>query len=219
MKLVVWDIDGTLVDSHAIIMDSMAAGLAAAALPPLPTAAVSGIVGLSLPVAVATLLPESDAATREKVVQGYRNAYFSARSTAESPLFPGARDLLDRLAAREDVLMAVATGKSRKGLDALIRTHDLAGYFATTQCADDHPSKPAPGMVLACLSDTGIDAADAVMIGDTSFDMLMARNAEVDGIGVAWGHHPVADLTAAGAVAVARDFAELSRLLDARLRA
>ena len=119
MKLVIWDIDGTLVDSHAIIMDSMAAGLAAASLPPLPTAAVSGIVGLSLPVAVATLLPDSDAATREKVVQGYRNAYFSARSTAESPLFPGARDLLDRLAAREDVLMAVATGKSRKGLDAL----------------------------------------------------------------------------------------------------
>ena len=74
-------------------------------------------------------------------------------------------------------------------------------------------------MVLACLSDTGIDVADAVMIGDTSFDMLMARNAGVDGIGVAWGHHPAADLTAAGAVAVARDFAELSRLLDARLRA
>lgn len=214
MKLVIWDIDGTLVDSRAIIQSSMAAGIAAAGLPPLPPQQVSRIVGLSLPVAVATLLPEANETTRARVVEGYRAAYFDARSVAESPLFPGARDLLDRLAARDNLLMAVATGKSRKGLDALLAAHDLGACFAVTHCADDHPSKPAPGMVLACLRDTGVDAADAVMVGDTSFDMLMARGAGVAGIGVGWGHHAPDDLAAAGARAVALDWPGLSARID-----
>lgn len=214
MKLVIWDIDGTLVDSHAIIMASMGAGMRAAGLPPLPDRAVSAIVGLSLPVAVETLLPDADEATRARVTQGYRAAYSAARAGAESPLFPGARDLLGRLAARDGVLMAVATGKSRRGLDALLAAHDLAGLFVTTQCADDHPSKPAPGMVLACLRAAGTGAGDAVMVGDTSFDMQMAANAGVAAIGVGWGHHGPDDLRAAGARAVAADMAGLGRLLD-----
>lgn len=214
MKLVIWDIDGTLVDSHAMIMGSMAAGMAAAGLPELPHRKVSGIVGLSLPLAVETLLPDHDAATRDVVVEGYRTHYNTARSEAESPLFPGARDCLDRLAARDDLLMAVATGKSRRGLDALLAAHDLDGYFVATHCADGHPSKPAPGMVLSCLNDSGARADRAVMIGDTSFDILMAGNAGIAAIGVAWGHHPAGDLTAAGARAVARDFAELSELIE-----
>lgn len=214
MKLVIWDIDGTLVDSHAMIMQSMAAGMAAAGLPPLPDRAVSGIVGLSLPLAVETLLPDQDPATREAVVEGYRTHYSTARSEAESPLFPGARECLDRLAARDDLLMAVATGKSRRGLDALLAAHGLEGYFVATHCADGHPSKPAPGMILSCLSDSGAEADRAVMIGDTSFDILMAGNAGIPAIGVAWGHHPAGDLTAAGARAVARDFAELSELIE-----
>ncbi|ARJ68911.1 HAD-IA family hydrolase [Paracoccus contaminans] len=214
MKLVIWDIDGTLVDSHAVIMDSMGAGMRAAGLPTLPDRAVSAIVGLSLPVAVETLLPDADEATRARVVDGYRAAYSAARVRNESPLFPGARDLLGRLAARDDVLMAVATGKSRRGLDALLAAHDLGGLFVTTQCADDHPSKPAPGMVIACLRAAGAAAGDAVMVGDTSFDMQMAANAGVAGIGVAWGHHGPDDLRAAGARAVAADMAGLGRLLD-----
>lgn len=214
MKLVIWDIDGTLVDSHAIIMASMDAGMAAAGLPALPHQAVSGIVGLSLPVAIATLLPDADQAVRDRVAGGYRAHYQRARSADESALFPGARATLARLAAREDVLMAVATGKSRRGLDALLATHDLGRFFAVTQCADDQASKPAPGMILACLSQTGVAAADSVMIGDTSFDMLMARNAEVAAIGVAWGHHAPAALTDSGAFAVARDFDDLDRIID-----
>lgn len=217
MKLVIWDVDGTLVDSHSIIMSSMAAGMAAAALPPMPTASVSGIVGLSLPVAVATLLPDADDLTRDRVVAGYRDAYFNARNMAESPLFPGARELLDRLSAQDDVLMAIATGKSRRGLDALLDAHELGSYFVTTQCADGNPSKPAPGMVLACLSETGVDAEDAIMIGDTTFDIEMAGNAGVKALGVGWGHHEPERLIAAGAQAVAKDFDELARLIDAQL--
>lgn len=214
MKLVIWDIDGTLVDSHRTIQASMAAGIAAAGLPAVPPGAVSAIVGLSLPVAVATLLPDATEDQRRRVIEGYRAEYFALRSIAESPLFPGARALLDRLAARGDLLMAVATGKSRRGLDALIAAHDLARYFVTTQCADDHPSKPAPGMVLACLRESGVAAGDAVMVGDTGFDIEMAANAGVAGLGVAWGHHPQDRLVTAGARAVARDWDELARLID-----
>ena len=214
MRLVIWDIDGTLVDSHAMIMDSMAAGMDAVGLAPLPDRTVSSIVGLSLPVAVETLLPGHDPATRHAVVEGYRTHYNTARSEAESPLFPGARDCLDRLAARDDLLMAVATGKSRRGLDALLAAHDLERYFVATHCADGHASKPAPGMILSCLSDSGADAERAVMIGDTSFDIRMAGNAGVAAFGVAWGHHPADELAQAGALAVARDFPELSRLIE-----
>ncbi|MBB1491085.1 HAD-IA family hydrolase [Paracoccus sp. MC1854] len=214
MKLVIWDIDGTLVDSHAMIMEAMAAGMAAAGLPELPHRKVSGIVGLSLPVAVETLLPGHDPATHAAVAEGYRVHYSAARAMAESPLFPGARDCLDRLAALDDLLMAVATGKSRRGLDALLAAHGLEGYFTATHCADGHLSKPAPGMILSCLNDSGVDATRAVMIGDTSFDILMAGNAGIKAIGVAWGHHPAGDLTAAGALAVARDFSELSQLIE-----
>lgn len=214
MKLVIWDIDGTLVDSHAMIMESMAAGMAAAGLPELPHRTVSGIVGLSLPLAVETLLPDHGRATHAAVVEGYRSHYSSARAQGESPLFPGARDCLDRLAARDDLLMAVATGKSRRGLDALLASHDLGGYFVATHCADGHPSKPAPGMILSCLSDSGAEAGRAVMIGDTSFDILMAGNAGIASFGVAWGHHPAGDLVQAGALAVARDFPELSDLIE-----
>lgn len=217
MKLVIWDIDGTLVDSNAIIQGSMAAGIAAAGLPALPPQAVSGIVGLSLPVAVATLLPSATEDQRGRVIEGYRTEYMARRGVAESPLFPGARALLDQLAGRDGVLMAVATGKSRRGLDALIAAHDLHRYFVTTQCADDHPSKPAPGMVLACLRDSGVQARDAVMIGDTTFDIEMAGNAGVPALGVAWGHHPAAQLTAAGARAVAADWDDLARQIDAVL--
>lgn len=214
MKLVIWDIDGTLVDSHAMIMDSMAAGMTAAGLARLPDRAVSGIVGLSLPVAVRTLLPDHGEAVHATVVEGYRTHYSTARGQGESPLFPGARDCLDRLAARDDLLMAVATGKSRRGLDALLATHDLRGYFVATHCADGHPSKPAPGMILSCLWDSGAQAERAVMIGDTSFDILMAGNAGIAAFGVAWGHHPADALAQAGARAVARDFPELSDLIE-----
>lgn len=218
MKLVIWDIDGTLVDSHAVIMASMDAGMAAAGLPPLPHATVSGIVGLSLPVAVATLIPDASADAQARAVEGYRSHYQRTRSAAESALFPGALTTLERLAARDDVLMAVATGKSRRGLDGLLATHDLGRFFAATECADGNPSKPAPGMILACLRDTGVSADRAVMIGDTSFDMLMARNAGVAALGVAWGHHPAGQLIAEGALAVARDFPELDALIDGFLR-
>ena len=112
------------------------------------------------------------------------------------------------------MVLGVATGKSRRGLDHILAAHALQGAFATCQVADDHPSKPHPSMVLAALAETGVDPSMAVMIGDTSFDMEMGRSAGVATLGVSWGYHPVADLLGAGATRVIDGFAALVPALD-----
>ncbi|TRW97428.1 HAD-IA family hydrolase [Paracoccus sp. M683] len=214
MKLFVFDVDGTLVDSQHHIHSAMSHAFQAAGLVPLPKAEVLQIVGLSLPVAVQRLLPDADPATQDRVVAGYKAAFNMARLDAAPPLYPGALDCLDALAARDDWLLAVATGKSRRGLNAMIEAHGLQGRFASLQTADDHPSKPHPSMMLTALAETGLDARDAVMIGDTSFDMQMGVAAGMTAIGVGWGYHDAALLTGTGAAEVAGDFAGLTRALQ-----
>ena len=151
------------------------------------------------------------------IVAAYKASYMDARAAQPAPLYPGAEDLLRRLAARDDLLLAVATGKSRRGLRALLEHHGLEKIFVTCQVADDHPSKPSPSMVLAALSETGCHARQTVMIGDTSFDMEMGAAAGVATIGVSWGYHPVTELIGAGAGRIVDDFAALARGIDEQL--
>lgn len=214
MKLFIFDVDGTLVDSKHHIHGAMTHAFEAVGLPPLPLSQVLQIVGLSLPVAIARLVPDADAATQNRLVAEYKNAFQIARLREAAPLYPGARDCLDALAGRDDWLLAVATGKSRRGLDAMIEAHALRGLFISLQTADGHPSKPHPSMVLAALEETGVAPADAVMIGDTSFDIEMGRAAGVTSWGVDWGYHDSAALRGAGALDVAQDFAGLTRALQ-----
>jgi phosphoglycolate phosphatase len=216
-RLVILDVDGTLVDSQAHIVASMEVAFAANALTPPPQERIRSVVGLSLPVAMAELAGDDPART-PALVEAYRHAFTSLRERFDgmvlSPLFPGARAALDHLAAEEGTFLAVATGKSRRGMEHILDLHGLRGLLHSVQVADDHPSKPHPSMIEACLAETGIARDRAVMLGDTSFDMEMARSAGIPGIGVSWGYHPVAALWSAGAAAVIEAFADLPAALD-----
>ncbi|MGJ8595899.1 HAD-IA family hydrolase [Sulfitobacter sp.] len=201
LRLVIFDVDGTLVDSQADILGAMHLSFSAEGLVTPARALVLGVVGLSLDVLMRELAPDADAATQARLVQGYKDAYMTLRADQggeiSSPFYVGAREALEALHAQPNTLLGVATGKSRRGLDKLIEAHGLKGMFVTQQVADFHPSKPHPAMLLAALSEAGVDAKNAVMVGDTSFDMDMAQAAGIRGIGVRWGYHPAARLTAA----------------------
>jgi phosphoglycolate phosphatase len=179
---------------------------------------VRGVVGLSLPIAVARLAGDAPAEAAAAATEAYRAAFVRLRAEsggeAAAPLFPGARESLERLEAA-GCLLAVATGKARRGLEHALDAHDLRRFFVTTQCADDAPSKPHPGMVLNALSLTGAEAADTAVVGDATFDVEMARAAGARAIGVGWGNHPPAALRAAGAETVIDRFDALDAALDA----
>ncbi|MCS6778408.1 MAG: HAD-IA family hydrolase [Geminicoccaceae bacterium] len=200
LRLAIFDIDGTLVDSQATIVACMQAAFRAEGLPPPAPEAVRRIVGLTLPIATAELLGEPDPDRAERLAEHYKAAFFAmrARPDFEEPLFPGARATLDRLLA-EGWLLGVATGKAMRGLRAVLERHGLERHFTTLQTADLHPSKPHPAMIEAALCETGAPREATLMIGDTSFDMAMAKAARVVPIGVAWGNHPAEELVAAGA--------------------
>lgn len=193
LRLVVFDVDGTLVDSQADILAAMSAAFAGEGLEAPTRSDVLGIVGLSLPQAMMVLAPNRDDASQTRMVEGYKAAYMDlrARSGVEvsSPLYPHVRDTLETLHAQPTTLLGLATGKSRRGLDKLVDGHGIRPMFVTQQCADDHPSKPHPSMLFSAMGDAGVEAPRAVMIGDTSFDMEMARAAGMTGIGVSWGYH------------------------------
>lgn len=213
-RLVIFDVDGTLVDSQDHIHAAMVAAFDAEGLIAPPRAEVLAIVGLSLPEAVSQLVPGLVESRRDRIVAAYKASFAPLRGAARAPLYPGARETLLALRTRGDVALGIATGKSRRGLAHLLAAHDLAGLFVTMQVADDHPSKPHPSMVVAALEETGVAAADAVMVGDTTYDMAMARAAGVEALGVGWGYHAAADLTRAGASEVLGAYDGLLPALD-----
>ncbi len=217
LRLVVFDVDGTLVDSQADILGAMHLAFSGEGLLTPPRDEVLGVVGLSLDVLMPRLAPNADRDTHARLVQGYKDAYMALRAKqggdVSSPFYPGAREALEALQAQPDVLLGVATGKSRRGLDKLIEAHNLKGMFVTQQVADFHPSKPNPAMLLAALSETGVEAENTVMVGDTTFDMEMAQSAGILGIGVSWGYHPASHLLATAGHIIDR-FDALPPLLD-----
>ena len=168
------------------------------------------VVGLSLDEAIGRLLAAPSADLVAQVAEGYRTAFLALRQTPDyhEPLFPGARDALTAL-DQPLMCLGIATGKARRGLDASLARHGLAHHFVTRQTADDNPGKPHPAMLQRAMAETGAAAHETVMIGDTVYDMTMARNAGVRAVGVAWGYHPPEELAAAGAADVIGEFADL----------
>lgn len=214
VKLAVFDCDGTLVDGQASVCMAMDRAFAGLGLVPPDHDLVRRIVGLNLMQAIGQLLPGRDQALHAAVVAAYKSAFRAARAAGElsEPLFPGIAPLLDRLRAAGWQL-GVATGKSDRGLEHCLATNGLTGHFDTLQTADRHPSKPNPAMLHAALADVMAPPEHSVMIGDTSYDIIMARAAGVRALGVAWGSHPADELREAGAEAVAQTPKDLAKWL------
>lgn len=204
LKLVVFDVDGTLVDSQAHIMAAMTLAFSDLGLEVPAREEILGLVGLSLPIMMPKLAPDAGVDVHEALVEGYKSSFMRLRteksSQATMPLFPGAKEAIAVLNAEPESLLGVATGKSRRGLDKVLQSHALTKTFVTEQVADHHPSKPHPSMLSSCLDDTGVTSDRAAMIGDTSFDMEMAKAAGFFAVGVSWGYHDRARLSAADVI-------------------
>jgi len=186
-RLLVFDWDGTLMDSEERIVACMRAALADAGCAQQPDAAIRNIIGLGLGEAIAALLPWEPEQVRVRVGQRYRERFLSGEREP-SPLFHGARETLDQL-AEAGYLLAVATGKSRRGLERALNTTGLERLFHASRCADEAFSKPHPEMLEQIMAAVGVRPAETLMIGDTEYDMQMAANAGVRGLGVSYGVH------------------------------
>lgn len=214
MRLVMFDCDGTLVDSQYVIVDSMQAAFRMRGLPPPGAEAIKRIVGLSLPEAIGRLHSEGDAPAIDDLVETYKEAFVDLRASKDlyEPLYSHVDETLTLL-QEAGYILGVATGKSRRGLLATLETHDLGKFFVTLQTADVAPGKPHPGMMQRAMAETGVEKDETVLIGDTVFDMEMARNAGTHAYGVSWGYHEVDELHAAGAHLVLDHLSELPPLL------
>lgn len=215
LRLAVFDCDGTLVDSQASIIACVNAAWAAEGLAPPPAESVRRGVGLRLDEAIARLAPDLPLATQGRLTDGYRHAFLDLRDEAavEEPLYAGISDLLDQLEAA-GWLLGIATGKGQPGLKKTLISHGLADRFVTLQTADVAAGKPSPDMLHRASAESGVGLDRVIMIGDTTYDILMARNAGVVAVGVAWGYHPTDELHAAGADAIVDTAAEIFDAAD-----
>ncbi|MFK4002891.1 HAD-IA family hydrolase [Qipengyuania sp. NPDC077563] len=215
-RLVIFDCDGTLVDGQAAICDTMDEAFAAARLSSPDRNEVRRMVGLSLPQALRQLAPGATDDQRDIALDAYKSGYRDRRfkGTLEEPLYDGMAELIDRL-VDAGWLLAVATGKSDRGLHSCLDMHGIKHHFVSLQTADRHPSKPHPSMIEQALAEADVASDCAVMIGDTTFDIEMARAAGVRAIGVAWGYHEPSELLEAGAQGVAGTMQELEDMINA----
>ncbi len=214
LTLVVFDCDGTLVDSQHVIVAAMQAAFTAHGLCVPEPAAVRAVVGLSLQQAMAALAPDHHPNDHDLLTERYKDAFVAQREAGhpQGQLYPGAAEAVRRLADQGHVL-GVATGKSRRGLASTLERFALGDYFSTLQTADDAPSKPHPGMVQRAIDEAGASPETTVVIGDTTFDMEMAVAAGAAAVGVAWGYHETSALRAAGAKHVLSAFDEIDHVL------
>jgi phosphoglycolate phosphatase len=202
MKLALFDCDGTLVDSGKLIHEVMARTFVHHGYERPHYDATRSIIGLTLDTAIARVLGVEEVTEHiQDMTRHYKEIYGPVRMEPgfQEPLYNGVADMIAALTARDDVLIGAVTGKSRKGLDLIRNTHGLDSTFFVSRTADDCPSKPHPAMVLECCAETGIDPADTIVIGDSIYDIMMAKSAGAKAIAVSWGYGEPDALLAAGA--------------------
>lgn len=216
LKLAIWDMDGTLVDSREVIQAAMERAFEQHDLAPPTYDATRQTVGLGLSEACAKLVPAGfDMARLPKLVETYKQVFVARRTDADfiEPLYEGALGALTAL-REQGWLQAIATGRARRGIDAICEMHPgLADFFDTTWSADDGPGKPNPYLVEQAMKAVGAEQHESLMIGDATFDILMGRAAGVHTLGVSWGFGEPQELEAAGAHEVHHDFASLNAAL------
>ncbi len=214
VRLVVFDCDGTLVDSQHSIVEAMTQAFDSHGLSRPDAESIRRVVGLALPEAVARLMPEEAMGRLDSVSTAYKDAFVDIRQRPghEEPLYPGTREAIDAL-LQNGAVLGVATGKSRRGLHAVLERHDLGDRFSTLKTADDGPGKPNPDILLDAMAEVGATPECTVMIGDTTFDIEMAVRAHALSIGVAWGYHATEELQAVGAQRIARRYGELPSMI------
>ena len=215
-RLAVFDCDGTLVDSQHAIVEAMETAFRTHGLVAPSAQATRRTVGLPLGEAIGRLLPDGAEDRLKSVEASYKEAAYAIRQQPEheEPLYPGVVDVLDSLRV-EGIRLGVATGKSRRGLIATLERHGLTDYFITLKTADDGPGKPNPDILLDAMSETGAVPESTIMIGDTTYDIVMAVRARAQAIGVTWGYHESEELVATGAAQIAETFAELPGVIAA----
>ncbi len=207
--LILFDVDGTLLDAGGLISDIMIQAFLAAGEPPPGREEVQMTIGLSLPEMVETLGGHLSEDRRAKILSGYRLRYFDCvEQEDEPPVFPGAGQALARL-REEGYVLGITTGKARRSTYYMLESMNWIDYFHTVQCADDNPSKPNSGMIRRALMETGRRPEETVLVGDSRYDMRMAKAAGVSAVGVSWGYNPPVELLAEGAVTVAQSFEDL----------
>lgn len=219
MKLVLFDADGTLIDSQSIIHESMRNTFLRFGYQAPLLQHTRSIIGLTLDRAIATILGREVDEEVLAMTAEYKQIYVQLAQLEEmqSRPFEGIPELLKKLASRNDVLLGIVTGKSRRGVTRLLETSHFQNLFVTSRCADDCPSKPHPAMVLECCDDMGIRPGNTIVVGDTGFDMEMAVSAGSVAVGVSWGYHPVERMVSAGAHRIAKSSEDLDRLLSGML--
>jgi phosphoglycolate phosphatase len=188
-RLIVFDWDGTVADSLQHIVTSMHAAFASAQLPPRPTGQVLAIIGLGMDEAISRLYPDIDGTARADLIRYYGQHYRDA-TTGATTLYNDAEDTLRQL-AEEGYLLAIATGKSRRGLERAVAETGVKHYFHASRCADETFSKPHPQMLLDIMDSLGTEPEQTLMVGDSEHDLQMAANAGVAAVAVSYGAQPL----------------------------
>jgi phosphoglycolate phosphatase len=214
MRLIIFDMDGTLIDSVGLIVETVTAAFNAINEPVPTETAIRAISGITAREAMGILAPSASPARVAEILDSYRAHYRERAGVAREPMFQGALDALDRLQRRKDTILAVATGKGYHGAVTLLQRHNVLERFHSVETPDHNRGKPDPQMIETAMEKTGASRAETAMIGDTVHDMRMAKAAGVKAIGVAWGYHTVFDLNEAGADAIIESFGELDTAID-----